>query len=198
MQHGTPNLCRSLQPVWHQAWSQKCFNTRLHRSVLLFSACRGQGLFGPARSYIPSLCHWKWSESSDLGKLASLFSSAGFLAVGVARGHGFHCVSDIPSACKGQAFNGPSVCGLLMVCHAPGKTMASITFLAHFPSDSSKRYLCDVKTLMQQDGTKMAVNWRGIICISEMVAAITLHNAYPNPNWCSRWRKGKQVTCLQC
>lgn len=65
---------------------------------------------------------------SDLGKCAALFSCADFLAVGVAQGHGFYSVSDIPHPCKGQAFNRPSAYGLLMVYHVAGKTIPPIVF----------------------------------------------------------------------
>lgn len=58
-------------------------------------------------------------------------------------------MSDIPLTCKGQAFNGPSVYGLLMVYRVPGKTVAPIMFSALFLLDSLELYVCDVKILMQ-------------------------------------------------
>lgn len=64
---------------------------------------------------------------------AAHFSYADFLAVGVAQGNSFYSVSDIPHNCKRQAFNTLSTYSLLMVYHAPGKTIPATTFSAPFP-----------------------------------------------------------------
>lgn len=79
----------------------------------------------------PSLC--LGNGSCLTLESAALFSYADFPAVGVAQGHGFYSVSDIPHTCKGQALNRPSAYDLLMVCHAPGNTTPPITFQLLFP-----------------------------------------------------------------
>lgn len=100
------------------------------KSVLL-ALCKGRlvlqrppGLLSPGIGYSPSLTF----ENVCRAFLLRAFPNHGRPeAVGF-----FYSVSDIPHVCKRQAFNGPSVCCLLMVYFVAGKTVSPVMFLAPF------------------------------------------------------------------
>lgn len=140
-------LCCSLQPRGTKAGP---LGASVPHSTALLDLQRARGVCScrilqvacPQPLSLETLQVWPW-------KIHSTLFYRFLRSLGVAWGHGFYCVSDIPHSCKGQSFNGPSVYGLLMLYHVPSKTMAPIMFLTHFPSDSLKPCMCDVNILMQ-------------------------------------------------